>query len=201
MGYNLEKLRFVFEIIAFRSKMRKHFVLRIINSPGHQSIILESNNGKFNISDVGFGYSQILPIVTKLWFYSYRSNRKNFFSLSQEKGHVILMEQPELHLHPAYQAKLADAFVEFVNLDRKQKKQYPEEFEKNKNILIFETHSETIINRIGQRIREGALNANDVNVLIFEKKIQDPNTEVKQTMFNDKGQLIDWPVGFFEPED
>lgn len=106
------------------------------------------------------------------------------------------MEQPELHLHPAYQAKLADAFVEFVNLDRKQKKQYPEEFEKNKNILIFETHSETIINRIGQRIREGALNANDVNVLIFEKKIQDPNTEVKQTMFNDKGQLIDWPVGF-----
>lgn len=171
------------------------------NSPGHQSIILESNNGKFNISDVGFGYSQILPIVTKLWFYSYRSNRKNFFSLSQEKGHVILMEQPELHLHPAYQAKLADAFVEFVNLVKKQKKQYPEEFEKNKNILILETHSETIINRIGQRIREGTLYANDVNVLIFEKKIQDPNTEVKQTMFNDKGQLIDWPVGFFEPED
>ena len=30
MGYNLEKLRFVFEILAFRSKMRKHFVLRII---------------------------------------------------------------------------------------------------------------------------------------------------------------------------
>lgn len=111
------------------------------------------------------------------------------------------MEQPELHLHPAYQAKLADAFVEFVNLDKKQKKQYPEEFEKNKNILILETHSETIINRIGQRIREGTLYANDVNVLIFEKKIQDPNTEVKQTMFNDKGQLIDWPVGFFEPED
>ena len=65
----------------------------------------------------------------------------------------------------------------------------------------IETHSETIINRIGRRIREGKLDSKDVNVVIFEKSVQDINTTVKQTGFDDKGRLKDWPIGFFEPED
>lgn len=171
------------------------------NSPGHQSIVLVSDNGKFNISDVGFGYSQILPIVTKLWFYSYRPNRRSSYPLPLETGRVVLIEQPELHLHPAYQAKLADAFVEFVNLDKNLEDRYHDYSERNKQKLIFETHSETIINRIGKRIREGKLKAEDVNVVIFEKKVQEPNTTVRQTGFDERGQLKDWPIGFFEPED
>lgn len=171
------------------------------NSPGHQSIVLASDNGKFNISDVGFGYSQILPIVTKLWFYSYRPSRRFSYPLSLETGRVVLIEQPELHLHPAYQAKLADAFVEFVNIGKHQENINEDYTERNEPKLIFETHSETIINRIGRRIREGKLKAENVNVVIFDKKVQEMNTLVRQTSFNDKGQLIDWPVGFFEPDD
>ena len=169
------------------------------NSPGHQSIVLESGNGKFNISDVGFGYSQMLPIVTKLWYYSYRPNRKNAYIHTRDLGSVILMEQPELHLHPAYQAKLADAFIDYVNMgDRDEDEIFDDS---DKKFLIFETHSEAIINRIGRRIREGKLAADAVNVVIFEKTINNLNTTVRQTQFNDKGQLKDWPIGFFEPFD
>lgn len=169
------------------------------NSPGHQSIVLESGNGKFNISDVGFGYSQMLPIVTKLWYYSYRPNRKNSYLHTWDAGSVILMEQPELHLHPAYQAKLADAFIDYVNID--DKKSDGDFDNSDKKYLIFETHSEAIINRIGRRIREGIIEADAVSVVIFEKNINDMNTIVRQTQFNEKGQLKDWPIGFFEPFD
>lgn len=164
------------------------------NSPGHQSIVLATDNGKFNISDVGFGYSQMLPIITKLWYYSYKMNKRSTYSIF-DTDNVILMEQPELHLHPAYQAKMADAFVDFVNLKPK------DDLPQRANKLIFETHSETIINRIGRRIREGKLKNTDVNVVVFEKSVSDPNTRVRQTSFNTKGQLEDWPVGFFEPLD
>lgn len=60
MGYNLEKLRFVFEIIAFRSKMRKHFVLRIINTSIMQNlnrikiVLVEQNKtGKWLADQLG----------------------------------------------------------------------------------------------------------------------------------------------------
>ena len=113
----------------------------------------------------------------------------------------ILMEQPELHLHPAYQAKLADAFVDFVNIGNEKEGENLDCLKRNRQRLILETHSETIINRIGRRIREGKLDSKDVNVVIFEKSVQDINTTVKQTGFDDKGRLKDWPIGFFEPED
>lgn len=170
------------------------------NSPGHQSIVIDSDHGKFNISDVGFGYSQILPIVTKLWYYTYRANKKSLMHDILECGN-ILMEQPELHLHPAYQAKLADAFVDFVNIGNEKEGENLDYINRNRHRLILETHSETIINRIGRRIREGKLDSKDVNVVIFEKSVQDINTTVKQTGFDDKGRLKDWPIGFFEPED
>ena len=161
---------------------------------GHQSIMVLNERGEYNITDVGFGYSQILPIVTKLWYaVNKRQMRKRRMYFPGENGEsVILMEQPELHLHPAYQAKIADAFVNSIT----QKK------EKNESLrLIIETHSDTILNRIGRRVREGAIKPQDVNIILFEKKFGEPTTQLRQTTFNDKGQIEAWPYGFFDPID
>lgn len=173
------------------------FTVTSITNSGNSSIILNYENGKFNLTDVGFGYSQILPIITKLWFLNNKSFRydKRRYYYEDPFYNMVLIEQPELHLHPAMQAKIADAFIETCNLQNIDK-----DAERSLR-LIIETHSPTIINRIGRRIREGKIDPDDVNVILFQKDREQKNTELKQITFNNQGQLIDWPYGFFEPND
>lgn len=166
------------------------------SSQGQSSIILSSEAIQENLVDVGFGYSQILPIITQLWLSSNPNQKLRPQSLSQiRKGRTncVLIEQPELHLHPAMQAKIADVFMEFVNIDRVKNGLFQN--------LVVETHSQAIINRLGRRVREGALDPNDVNVILFEKSKDFKETSIRQIGFNNKGQLNDWPYGFFEPLD
>lgn len=164
---------------------------------GHQSIVLKSDLGEFNIADVGFGYSQILPIITKLWFItSIRQNisgrgRDLYFYGPSDENTNILIEQPELHLHPAYQARIADAIMEAAKQSKKMKS--------DKN-LIVETHSEVFVNRVGRRIKEQKFDLSDVNVILFNKDVGDRNTTIRQLTFKQNGQIENWPYGFFDPE-
>lgn len=164
---------------------------------GHQSIVLLSERGKYNMADVGFGYSQILPIVTKLW---YITNEKEsisgrwqsyYFSGPTAENTNILIEQPELHLHPAYQAKIADAIIEASKKAKNANRQ--------KNFII-ETHSEIFVNRLGRRVREGMIDKKDVNVILFHKDIDDKVTSVEQLSYKENGQIQNWPYGFFDPD-
>ena len=161
---------------------------------GHYSIVLKNENGEFNMTDVGYGYSQIIPILTKLWFDSETNRQDNYryFYYEPEGVNLTLMEQPELHLHPALQAKIADAFIELVTKEGEDV--IPQR-------LMVETHSPTIVNRIGRRIREGKISSEDVNVILFQKDKDQRNTIARQICYDDKGQLKDWPFGFFDPED
>jgi len=123
--------------------------------------------------DVGIGISQVLPVLA--YAYSF-------------KDRIITIEQPEIHLHPALQAELADVFIETAI--------------KNNNTYLLETHSEHFILRILRRIREGYANNNP------ELKIEDVNVVyVKPT---EKGSIVyqipvtadgdfetHWPDGFF----
>lgn len=170
--------------------------IRTTSSAGHHSIELVTVNGNYNMADVGFGYSQLLPIITKLWYISYRSknrvkNRRGF-SLRETSNLLTAIEQPELHLHPAYQAKVADAFLQILEQTNPEEEPFR---------LLVETHSQTMINRIGRRIREGRLSAKDVNVILFEKKLGQQSTEISQVSFDKNGQLKNWPYNFFDPED
>jgi len=198
-GRNLQE--FIASLSATQLRSYKEYTQKLLgvqvitkNETGHKSIKLVSPNGEFNIADVGFGYSQILPIVTKLWYINNkREDKRNdyrFIYYEYVRELIALIEQPELHLHPAYQAKIADAFVAVIK--------------NNEDIctrLLIETHSETIINRIGRRIREGVLSSDDVMIVIFNKDIKQSNTIVTTHTFNEKGQLDNWPLGFFDPED
>jgi hypothetical protein len=157
---------------------------------GHQSIMVQSERGEYNITDVGFGYSQILPIITKLWYAMNKRllRKRKMYYPGEDDESVILMEQPELHLHPAYQAKIADAFVNAISAKKVDGIR-----------LIIETHSDTILNRIGRRVREGVIKPDDVNIVLFEKKDGEQTTQLRQTTYNSKGQIVEWPYGFFDP--
>ncbi|WP_260451709.1 AAA family ATPase [Listeria booriae] len=161
------------------------FQFEVESSEGHVSMSVVDGDFRINLADTGFGYSQILPIILLLW--QVMTSRSAY-----NKNEIIslVIEQPELHLHPSMQSKLLDAFVTLVNLFKK--KQIEVKF-------ILETHSETIINRIGYQIETNELfEAGDVNINIVDFKDNLKTAEVTSVKFNENGILEKWPIGFFD---
>lgn len=122
-----------------------------------------------NLPDVGFGVSQLLPVIVEGYY--------------APSGAILLIEQPEIHLHPMAQCCLGDLLIEIA---------------KQKKTVIVETHSEHIISRVRRRIAEGKINRNDVSIYYFE-----PGPEgsiVQELKINNLGQFENWPLGFFEED-
>jgi predicted ATPase len=63
---------------------------------------------------------------------------------------------------------------------------------------VIETHSEQIINRLGRRVSEGAIEREDVAVVLFNKPSFTTPTDVQVTGFDKEGFITNWPYGFFE---
>lgn len=168
-----------------------NFNLLVSSDGGHLSLRLQYINSEssYNITDMGFGFCQILPIITQVWYSSIEKTFSERGYFRNNNSEYIIIEQPELHLHPRFQAKLVDAFVKVIKLSKDKKIN-----------LIIETHSETIINQIGHQIYNEMIDKKDVSVILFEKKSPDHPTNVKLSSFDDDGRLVNWPWGFFEPE-
>ncbi|TFG25574.1 MAG: DUF3696 domain-containing protein [Promethearchaeota archaeon] len=120
-----------------------------------------------NIADNGFGTSQIFPIILE--------------GLRMEKGDTLILEQPEIHLHPKMQMQMADFFVTLAK--------------SNKNVLV-ETHSDHIIYRLVRRIIENKINPNLIKIY-FIKPSEDGSTYEEIKIDEIKG-IIKWPEGFFD---
>ena len=100
------------------------------------------------------------------------------------------MEQPELHLHPAHQARLADALLKALRGDSVRRGSPP--------LFVVETHSEALINRLGELVESGDLLASDVQVVVFSSdQFSSDRTRVELSNFNSDGVLVNWPYGFF----
>ncbi len=179
--------------------MKESFGFYLITdySGGHISVSLvnEQSGEKTNLADSGFGFSQIMPILVMLWTLTRRNfiNKRRRFLFIENKISYCVIEQPELHLHPALQAQLADMFISAVNVAKKNGIQLK---------LILETHSEAIINRIGKRISEkkSDFSKDDVTVALFNKHLNDKGTNVTMAHFDDDGILDNWPIGFFNAD-
>lgn len=191
---------------SFISWTKKNFNFEIITTleGGHTSLKLkyDSDSEEINLADTGFGYSQLLPIILVMWQVvnvkdSYqgikRMTLKMLLKKFEDSMHTIVIEQPELHLHPALQAKLMDTFIQIITMAQ----------EMRINIkIILETHSETILNRIGYLIAKKKYNLHHdlINVLIFNK-VDTYQTKLTSTGYDERGRLLSWPIGFFSPED
>lgn len=126
-----------------------------------------SSRQKVTIADAGFGLSQFLPLAV--------------YDARLSSG-TLIAYQPEVHLHPFAQSRLADIFVESANRG---------------NQLFVETHSIDLILRLQTKIALGELDPNDITVLCFENN--NGKSAVSPMTFTDAGApLRSWPKGFLD---
>lgn len=168
------------------------FRVRATKEGGHAKLFVSEAGGlgETNLADTGFGYSQVLPIILQLW----RAESESFPSNSRRRGRqqVIAVEQPELHLHPQFQALLADIFAQSVNAAKKSSTNLS---------LVIETHSEHLINRLGALVEKGTISKDDVVIYLIDRESASEPAIVKKTTFTEAGSLGDpWPFGFFSPQ-
>ena len=158
----------------------------ITSSLGHISVKICSKNSDkdLNVADTGFGFSQILPVITQLWLLSSfrRVNRGTI---------TYAIEQPELHLHPRLQGTLTDALVKSIKAAKEKKIQL---------CLMIETHSEVLVNRLGQLVAEGKISPDQINIVLFEPSDKLGEVTIRNAQFDSDGYLLNWPLGFFEME-
>lgn len=149
-------------------------------------IMIEDENGfQSNLTDTGYGVSQILPIVVQLTGFSNTKVPKDI--LKRELFETVLIEQPELHLHPAAQAELATLFASSVTKGTR------------KNIII-ETHSEHLIRKLQVYIADKNHRlTNDMVKIYYVDKGEDGVASVQEMKIDEHGRfLTEWPSGFFD---
>lgn len=135
-------------------------------------ITVKQNNVTVELTDVGFGISQVLPILVQ--------------ALLCSKNSITIIEQPEIHLHPRMQAWLINAIVKISIKDNKK--------------FIIETHSDTIIKRLQLLMLDPEINFNPENLNLYNlERKGNGHTSIKNIPFNDLGE-IEWPDGFMDQE-
>ncbi|MEQ1521378.1 MAG: DUF3696 domain-containing protein [Aestuariivirga sp.] len=118
------------------------------------------------LTDVGFGISQVLPVVTLLQYVP--------------EGSTVILEQPEIHLHPLAQAGLADVIIQAATHRRVQ--------------VILESHSEHLLLRLQRRIAEQFISADKVKLYFCDAPTGTSNlTKLNVDLF---GNILNWPDKF-----
>ncbi len=125
------------------------------------------NSKKSNLADVGYGVSQVLPVIVLLHFVP--------------EGSVILCEDPEAHLHPMAQAGLADMFVEVAKQRKLQ--------------VLIETHSEHLFRRLQYLIAKGDVRNNDCALYYVER--DEPSAKLITLDSDEFGRIKNWPNYLF----
>jgi hypothetical protein len=146
--------------VATISKKTSTKIVALMVSPSNK-------RQKVTIADVGFGMSQALPLVVQD---------------ARLSGGVLIAYQPEVHLHPLAQSRLADIFVKSVGRG---------------NQVFVETHSPDLILRLQFLISEGKINPSDVSVFCFENS--GGSSRIDIVNFGKSGSpSIKWPAGFLD---
>lgn len=126
-----------------------------------------------HLTDVGFGISQVLPVIVEAFYVP--------------PGSTVLMEQPEIHLHPRVEAKLADLFVDAVNAR--------EDGNPRNCQFIIESHSEHLLRRLQLKIAEEEVSTDQIALYFVEQTEQ--GATLRAIEVDDYGNIKNWPKDFF----
>jgi len=174
---NLDKNRAIEELVAERSRElgliydfkieplaqnRQEYEVRVRRSQKASSVL---------ITDVGFGVSQILPVLVLCYYV--------------REGSTIILEHPAIHLHPSVQASLADVLIDAIKTRKLQ--------------VILESHSEHLLRRLQRRVAEEKL-TNEEAALYFCQTNSEGMSELTALELDAFGNINNWPEGFFGDE-
>lgn len=126
---------------------------------------------KFKPENVGFGVSYVLPVLTTL--------------LTSHPGDIVIIENPEAHLHPKGQAKMGELLARAAAYGVQ---------------LFVETHSDHVVNGVRAAVKDGLVCRGDVGISYFERKIYEDEvcTEVRNIKVDSQGSLSEYPEGFMD---
>ena len=188
-GYSLRMLRYkkldmtgeLYKVLAAkRSSGKSAAAVQLLELPEEQQLLLTDEKRRLDVlpQDVGIGISQILPVVVG--------------ALDRNTG-ILMVEQPELHIHPALQTSIGDLFISQIQKEGKT--------------FIIETHSEHLLLRLLRRIREtndgelpegvDSLTPEQVSVNYIE--LTEDGLRIRPMHISEDGDSLgEWPRGFFE---
>ncbi|KAA6319158.1 hypothetical protein EZS27_030916 [termite gut metagenome] len=129
----------------------------------------KNNSYAYKPANVGFGYSYVLPLIVT--------------GLIAKPEEIIIIENPEAHLHPKAQSRITEFFAKVASC----------------GIQIFiESHSEHILNglRISALKTEIAIDTNDISIHYFNEKFGS-----EQLVMDEKAKITNWPYGFFDQQE
>jgi len=132
-------------------------------------LVLKNGSEETNLADVGFGASQVLPLIIQ--------------ALAAPRDSLTLAEQPEIHLNPRLQCVLADLFVHMANSGHR---------------VLLETHSEHLLTRLRRLVASGDIGASDVALYFVEREGADSTIKEVPIQRNGHIDANVWPRGFFE---
>ena len=149
----------------------------ILDSPGIDLVSLRYSYGlskQYRATNVGFGITYTLPVITAI--------------LSAKPGALLLLENPEAHLHPRGQARMGHLLAEAAAQNVQ---------------IILETHSDHVLNGIRLAVHSGNLSPEAVNLHFFQQRESTEGmvSEVVSPTMNRRGRIDRWPDGFFDEWD
>lgn len=130
----------------------------------------DANGPTALLTDVGFGVSQILPALVLLYYVP--------------EGSTVLMEQPEIHLHPSVQSGLADVILKVAETRKLQ--------------VIVESHSEHLLRRLQRRVAENQFKADQIKLFFCDSV--NGESKLIDLELDAFGQIQNWPPNFFGDE-
>ena len=132
----------------------------------------DNTTDKYTPLNVGFGITYVLPIIVAI--------------LKAKEGDLLILENPESHLHPAAQSKVAELCA-LASANGVQ--------------IIVETHSDHFLNGIRVATKKQILKPEDSQIYFFRKDKDELETKIDKLNIDSEGRIDNWPKGFFDEWD
>lgn len=150
-----------------RMGMAEHLSLQQQGRTNHYALLVHRDGIASNLHDVGVGVAQVLPVLA--------------LGYLAAPGSTLILEEPELHLHPLAQAVLGDFFV---TLSRQRQVQF-----------LVETHSEHLFRRLQTALARNTVQRNDCALYFVERG--EAGASLRELSLDDYGRVLNWPPHFF----